>query len=492
MIIADKYIVSDKIDLKGRKITLPNNCQLVLRRKGCFANGTIEGNNVELKCSGSRIYFCRDVSLVGHNWKAALAYSEWFDAHPDCTLHNDGSFVDGTDNYQSFQNLLKFNNVQIKEGVYFVDGNLQTLRSNQTIEGNGAVIKGQLKNRFAGILTVGSHFPTNEKTENVLIANLVLIGVKNEATMETQWAHGVVVKNANNVKLSRITCMLCKGDGFNIAETYLEGQMTHPSNVELVDCVAESNYRCGLSITGGSSIKIVNSVFNNAKGQDPQAGIDVEPNVYKNEDGSLLTSECEDIYIDNCVFNNNHKHAVKLESPSVCDELGSFPIRKIVISLCAMNNNGVSIWRVDSLDIKQCSIVSNIETNGIVFQNEIQRNVTLDDIYIYNSSEGKPVADGVYFSPGHTRNNVSLSNIRIKGNYKYGLFIPSDEKYKGTITQVSFRNISIGNAWHGFFVGNLVGDASYTNIETSELGTTEEGRKMDGRTWGWSVHKHND
>ena len=489
---ADKYIVSSVIDLVGQNITLPDSSLLVFKRLGCIVNGSIEGNDIYIKSFWRRTRFGKGVLLKGNRWKAKLAYSEWFGVVANCILDHDGKYISGTDNYQPFQNLLKFNNVEIQNGVYYVDGNLQTLCSNQKIEGNGATIKGRYRNRFAGILTIGSHYLNEPITENVTIQNLSLIGMRYEAEDKTQWAHGIVIKNARDIKLKRITCSYCKGDGFNIAETFTDGVISIPMEIELEDCKSIKNYRCGLSITGGSDIRIRNSSFNYTIGQDPQCGIDIEPNEYKVADGGFIIPECKQILIDNCVFEHNNRHSVKIEAPKVCDELNSFPITTVTIQNSSFANNGISIWRVDSLAILNCDIKSDVATNGIVFQNATQQNVLLESINIYNNSQGKPEANGIYISPGHTRHNLNFNNITIKGNLSYGFFIPSHEKHKGTITNVSFNNISCSNGWNNFFVGSLVKDANYDNIKSFEVGTSENGHKYEGWSWGWSVHKHNE
>ena len=78
-----------------------------------------------------------------------------------------------------------------------------------------------------------------------------------------------------------MVCRKCRGEGFNITEINLPSGLIWPEKIKLINCKAEDNYRNGLSVTGGHSITILNSSFTATRGQEPEAGIDIEPNVYQ-------------------------------------------------------------------------------------------------------------------------------------------------------------------------------------------------------------------
>jgi len=68
-----------------------------------------------------------------------------------------------------------------------------------------------------------------------------------------------------------------------------------PVNVLIKDVVSSDNHRQGFSITGAENLKVVNGVFVNTEGTDPQAGVDWEPNANK------MTN----LEMRNCLFHNN-------------------------------------------------------------------------------------------------------------------------------------------------------------------------------------------
>ena len=71
------YIVNTVIDLKGETVNLPEECTLVIRKKGCLKNGTLKGNDTRIKVKKRKCHF-RDIIISG-TWKAPKVYGEWFD-----------------------------------------------------------------------------------------------------------------------------------------------------------------------------------------------------------------------------------------------------------------------------------------------------------------------------------------------------------------------------------------------------------------------------
>ena len=476
------YVVRSTVDLKGKTVEVPKNCTFVFKKKGRIGNGTLVGNGTIVKIDDRRIHFLRTLSLEG-DWSAKIAHSECFDVDPDCELRSDGFLISGTNNYQSLQNLLHFNNVVIKKGCYYVKGNLKTERDNQVIDGCNACIKGSFINRYAGVLSINA--------DGVVVRNLTIIGVRDESNEKTQWAHGVVVEGASNVVLENVICCKCRGDGFNITETNLPGGLIWPKDITMINCRAEANYRNGLSITGGHLIRVLNSSFTSTIGQDPEAGIDIEPNVYQTGN-TIKTSECTDIIIRNCSFSDNFKTGLVMQAPLDCERINAFPVRNITVEDCSFFRNSISLWRLSNIVLRGCDIQTEGRCHGIVFQDAEQWNISLQSVIISNEVNGEPERIGIFVCPGHRRSHLRFKDIRIEGPFKYCLFIPSDEKYKNTITDVAFENVSVRNGWHNFFVGNMVKDATYKDIESLDKGLSIKGTKYKGYEWGWSIHKHNE
>ena len=475
-------VIRKTIDLNGGTVEIPRNCTLVLKKRGKIGNGTLRGMETVVKITDKRVHFLKSLTMEGI-WCSEVAYSEWFDAKPDCKLSSEEKLLSGTDNFRALQNLLLFNNVAIKKGCYYLKGNLRTNRSNQLIDGCNATIKGVFVNRYAGVLSINA--------DSVKLCNLTIIGVRDESKEKTQWAHGVVVERAANIILENVTCRKCRGDGFNITETNLPGGLIWPEGITMINCRAEDNYRNGLSITGGHLIKVLNSSFISTRGQDPEAGIDVEPNVYQTYN-TIKTSECSDIIISNCFFSDNSKTGLVMQAPVDCERIKSFPVRNIIVEDCSFYRNSISFWRLSNIVLRDCDILTEGGCHGIVFQDAEQRNITLQGVTILNGVNDEPERIGIFVCPGHRRNHLRFEDIRIAGPFKYCVFIPSDDKYKNTITDVVFENVSVSNGWHNFFVGNMVKDATYKDIKSSNRGMSINGKKYRDYDWGWSIHKHNE
>ena len=454
--------ISQSINLKAGCMTLPDSCRLVFKSGGHVENGTIRGNYITVVSEKKKEIFAPDIILDGKNWTAQTAYSEWFGARDDCKLGSKGIYISGTNNFQAFQNLFLFDNVSVKKGCYYVSGALGTIRSNQTIEGNNAIIKGAFKNKYAGILTVGFDKQSLGISKNIVIRNLTLIGVKEETKVETEWGHGLVIKNAENVSVENLKSKKCKGDGFNIKESFEDNKINVPRYITINNCVSESNYRCGLSITGGEHIKIVNSVFSYTKGTNPQAGVDIEPNCYSGLAGKKQASICKDVLFQNCKFNENSKYGIKIDVHEGVDDDVDYPVCQISINNCRFNGNHISVWRISGCSISNCRITSYGKTNGIVFQNENQENVHVENIKICNTSNSGSSASGIYMSPGHHRKRFVFKNIEIEGAFKYGVYIPSVIA-GSAIDDVLFDNINIKKDHTVFRVGTGVKNIKFSN-----------------------------
>jgi hypothetical protein len=427
--------MKQKIDLRGKTLTLPEKAQIKFTGGGQFYNGKIVGDSIMVSCKTKRVLF-NHVLLSGKGWESKTAFSEWFGIIPDCTLDKDLAYVSGTDNFHAFQNLLLFNNIVIKKGVYYVKGNLQTTRSDQMIEGNCAIIKGQFFNKFLGIISIGSLSPSDGITRNVCVSNLTLIGVKGETSEKTEWGHGMAVRNSIHVLLNNVRCKKCKGDGFNITETRIGGDVIVPEDIEISNCSAIDNYRCGLSITGGKNVRIINSSFNETAGTSPQAGIDIEPNHYM-INGNTYLSPCQTITIDGCKFENNSKYGIKIDGYD--DKYPVYSIGDVTIKNSHFYQNRVSIWRIKDFTIVDCSLVFNRVDYGIVFQNEQQENVTIRRVNIRNSEIDESMVHAIYFSPSKKRMNFTLSDICINGAYQYGIYLPN------VLPGQSFENMTCEN-----------------------------------------------
>jgi len=105
--------------------------------------------------------------------------------------------------------------------------------------------------------------------------------------------HALALYGCSNVKVYGLTCQSSGGDGFYFAEN----AGTPCSSVFLSDCVADDNYRNGLSIVSASGFAAINCTFKNTEGTSPRLGVDIEP--------GLPTNKLENILFRYCRTQNN-------------------------------------------------------------------------------------------------------------------------------------------------------------------------------------------
>lgn len=90
-----------------------------------------------------------------------------------------------------------------------------------------------------------------------------------------QWGMGIWIKNSKNIEIFSPTISNCWGDGIYLGH---EKEASVNENVKIVNGVLDNNRRNGISIISGRNIEINNVFISNTNGQNPQSGIDIEPN----------------------------------------------------------------------------------------------------------------------------------------------------------------------------------------------------------------------
>lgn len=174
------YEICDVLDLKGKTVTIPNNCILKFVG-GRLINGTIVGNNTIIESPDVQIFsFDRSVHCLKGSWKIDAWKAEWFGAINDGeALVNSSTFettFKGTDNYNAIQSALDcayFTNcrkVILREGAYRISRGLNmgwgkqvmmTLESNREYQDGGWVSYSPNGLVAAQILYDGSEYAIN-------------------------------------------------------------------------------------------------------------------------------------------------------------------------------------------------------------------------------------------------------------------------------------------------------------------------------------------
>jgi len=119
----------------------------------------------------------------------------------------------------------------------------------------------------------------------------------------SEWRHALFITTSigqptENISVRGLHFEKSGGDGIYVGGTVDNTTKIpyQPVGVLVEDVVCADNHRQGFSITGAESLKIVNSVFIDTKGTNPQAGVDWEPNANK----------LEDLEMENCFIRNNN------------------------------------------------------------------------------------------------------------------------------------------------------------------------------------------
>lgn len=138
---------------------------------------------------------------------------------------------------------------------------------------------------------------------NVTISGGKIVGdyTKGHKSSSGEWGHGIQISGCTNVYISDVEVSYCWGDGIYLG--FYDGPNKSSNRVTIEKCNLHHNRRNNLSITDASNITVSNCQFNNAKGADPQYGIDIEPNAGRT---------CSNVTISNSTFKGNAKGTIQI------------------------------------------------------------------------------------------------------------------------------------------------------------------------------------
>lgn len=170
--------------------------------------------------------------------------------------------------------------VFIPAGTYMIEA-LQSIRlqSNVTLLMEKRAVLKAIPNRAEryAVLTI-------ENVSNVTVIGGVIEGERvRHSGNKGQWGTGIQISGAKNITIKGTAANECWGDGFYIGTETFTGDdlgkiLTVPENIQLIDVRANHNRRQGISVIAGRNVEILRPQLTNTEGQDPQAGIDIEPN----------------------------------------------------------------------------------------------------------------------------------------------------------------------------------------------------------------------
>lgn len=219
-----------------------------------------------------------------------------------------------------------------------------------------------------------------------------------------QWGMGIWIDNSNNVTIKSPKITNCWGDGIYIGNK----NKKNSSNIQITNGWLDNNRRNGVSIVSGDSIIVSNSIISNSNGQNPQSGIDVEPN-NKYDVNRRIT-------LNNIITYNNALHGIILSTGNLSGNTKD----KISIEI---NNHtdyystiglGISVTRdkEDQLPLLTGNIIIKnskyISPKKIYLKNYKGKasnvKLILENININNKANSKVKTDLIQFQKGFNQN----------------------------------------------------------------------------------------
>ena len=116
--------------------------------------------------------------------------------------------------------------------------------------------------------------------------------------LKAEWRAGIWIGGCKNVTLAGLEVTETGGDGLYVDDLRKVGTSLLASrDIHVHDCVFDRNYRQGLSVISVINLLVERCTFSNTNGTDPQAGVDLEPDLPSN----FLTN----VTFRDCVYSGN-------------------------------------------------------------------------------------------------------------------------------------------------------------------------------------------
>lgn len=169
--------------------------------------------------------------------------------------------------------------------------------------------------------------------ENVEIYHPHVDGRKDLNTaVNGEWGMGISIRGGKNIRIYDPVTENCWGDGIYIGSSVgwgtTGGARNCSEDVEIYRHKASGNRRQGMSIVSARRCRVVNPVWENTQGTNPQAGLDIEPN--------YATEDIQDVSIENPVTYNNAGPGVLIDIRKLTGESDKF----VSLSISSHTDNG--------------------------------------------------------------------------------------------------------------------------------------------------------
>jgi polygalacturonase len=251
---------------------------IVRAQEGTTAQSFAAGSRAELRVTAQSIKDISDIVSV-----------KSFGAVGD-GVTNDTSALQACFNYAA-----GVATVYVPAGIYMVDA--VTVQSGQT---RGGLYVPSNSHIIMDVSTIIRAIPNNTDSYNVLLINNATNVIVENGTVQgdrathidsgVYGAYCVAIWGSNDVFIKNVTARDSYTDGFVILYNDLVAPYPESTNVHLINCTADNNYRNGASIIGCIGGSIIGGRYINSNGTAPQDGIDLEPNANNGSGGPSTVS----------------------------------------------------------------------------------------------------------------------------------------------------------------------------------------------------------
>jgi|GEM_PF-4997952 len=171
-----------------------------------------------------------------------------------------------------------------------------------SIVGNNAVLR-----VAAGVPgSFGHEILKIEASHHFRVSDLVFNGNRTNRPSALHESHNFFLKNCQDFEVVRVISRNSVADGFYLKSSDSTDPNTFVKRGVFRDCIANNNYRQGMSIINGYDIGIFGGTYKNSNGACPEAGIDIESNPNSFVPGN------KNIVIDGANFVGNNGYGVQI------------------------------------------------------------------------------------------------------------------------------------------------------------------------------------
>lgn len=226
-----------------------------------------------------------------------------------------------------------------------------------------------------------------------------------------EWGMGISISGCRDIKIKGVTIKDCWGDGIYISSSDLN---PYSQNIQIINCICDGNRRQGLSVVACRRALIMDCVFSNTWGTDPQCGLDLEAN-----EGHVV----KDVLVTRCTAHGNSGSGFQVSGGTGVS--GATDYNSIIG--CTAYENGLSGIR--ALEVSNLLLQGNIlranSENGIVLSSGIRYGA--ESIHVTGNQCVSNNKNGIFlqdlgFSAREARGNI-LSGNRCEENGLAGIYL---------------------------------------------------------------------